>query len=135
MVFPETSRPAAPQPEAPKAPPPPTPEQLRSGVRKVAQEFGISTVDASGRRVSGADRHILNIIKKYGGEEAANYGDLAEVSPEVATRAFEARQAAKAVEPEKVGVYGADTSAMSQDAQQTYEIKYRVVELDDLITS
>ena len=72
----------------------PTPERQNqvAQVRQVASEAGYATSDENGFYVPGADLHILNAIKMYGGPEAAGYESLADVSPEVATRAFQNRE-------------------------------------------
>jgi hypothetical protein len=74
--------------------PEPTPERQNTvaQVRQVASEAGYATSDENGFYVPGADRHILNAIKVYGGPEAAGYESLADVSPEVATRAFKNKE-------------------------------------------
>jgi hypothetical protein len=73
----------------------PTPERQNqvAQVRQVASEAGYATSDENGFYVPGADRHILNAIKMYGGPEAAGYESLADVNPEVARQAFKNKDA------------------------------------------
>lgn len=113
----------------------PKPSEVKAHIREIASEYGISTVDVAGRPVSGADIHILNVVKKYGGDAAKEYARLEEVDPDIARDAFIARQEAKLVEPPKEAITGNKSTALGQDSKTRHEFVYRVVELDDLITS
>ncbi len=57
----------------------PSPERIRTNLRSIAQPFGVT-----------ADRHIMNVVHKYGGEGAAAITRLEEVDPEVLKRSLAA---------------------------------------------
>lgn len=64
-----------------------------ANARRLAQEAGLSVIDDAGNYRSGADYTILQIIKKYGGEDAAkladNANELQNVDPSLARKAFD----------------------------------------------
>jgi hypothetical protein len=94
--------PVAPAPE-PVAPPPTTPvggapaaaiTPEQANIFTIANEFGISSADESGRPVFGANNHILSVVRKYGGDEGAaikSFADLAD-KPDLVRAAFEQRR-------------------------------------------
>lgn len=60
-------------------------------VSRVASEGGVPLVDDAGRAVPGATRHLLNVVKKYGGEAAQGVRYLEDINPEVLQAALAER--------------------------------------------
>lgn len=68
-------------------------ESKRTTIRQMVHEADPSIT---------ADAHILNIIKKYGGEEAQNFVRLEQVPKDIARQAFEARRVEKMTPEERL---------------------------------
>jgi hypothetical protein len=66
--------------------------QSQSDIIRLANAYGIPTATKTGKP---NDRMIINIVKKYGGEEAANISKIEDITTEMAERAFEERRIAK----------------------------------------
>lgn len=88
----------------------------REAVDVAVNEYGFQTVDA-GIQVPGAEAHLVNIVKEFGGPEAKLIEDPGQITPEMVRQAFETRkrvQEAQAKAPEPVKVVDPEAEAEAE---------------------
>ncbi len=86
----------------PEAQPPSTRAVFTENAR-IAAENGIPLIDAEGNRISGAEIHLMNAVRKYGGEEAQAFNRLDEVPSDLLQRALDERARVRAETEKKWG--------------------------------
>lgn len=103
--------------------------------RQVAQRYGIPTADETGRLIPGSDRHIQNVINRYGSPEVRGK-DLRDIDAADIEAAFQARAAEHTAPVVPAQVMPARmTQAVGVDGNTTYDFEFRVVDLDTLTPS
>jgi hypothetical protein len=98
---------------------------------RIAAEAGIPLIDEEGKIISGAEIHLMNALKKYGGPEAQQYTRLEDVPSDILQKAIEVRA------QEKAGfdkVWGREAiEAMMEEISPTPEVSPRKQEIVDTV--